>query len=152
MSTANFIYQNDFELWAADFSLPIYPEDENGDPDETAAPIDYDFDDYAYSEAQNKIDELNKSLKFFKLQLEPGYYAGVQIVIDDNNCPDGWYFERYFDFADYGVNRYVLRRMVEAEKRRINNELLPGFRAYGFEHYGISARFSNGETWYSRIA
>lgn len=46
----------------------------------------------------------------------------------------------------------VLRRMIQAERKRINEVLLPLFKAYGFNKYGISARFSNGETWYSQIA
>jgi len=148
MATANFKYQDDFDLWAADFSLPIYADDD----DENAAPVDYLFDDYNYNLADDEIQKVNDGLKFFKLRLEDGYYAGTQIVIDDNDCPDEWWFEHCFDFAEYGVNSYILRRMITAEKRRINDKILPLFREYGFDHYGISARFSNGETWYSKVA
>lgn len=106
------------------------------------------------NEAQSKIDEVNAGLKFYKLTLEAGYYAGTQIVIDDSDTPDEYYLQHYRRdaFAEYGVNTYVLRRMIQAERKRINEVLLPLFKAYGFNKYGISARFSNGETWYSQIA
>ena len=143
MATANFKYQRDFDLWAADFSVPIYPVDENGDDLPASEPIDYDFDELLFYDTVDKIDELNKTLKFYKLQLTDGHYS---------ETPDEWYFQHYFDFEDYGVNRYILRRMINAERKRINRDILPLFRKYGFEHYAISARFSNGETWYSKVA
>lgn len=152
MATANFKYQRDFDLWAADFSVPIYPVDENGDDLTDSEPIDYDFDELLFYDTVDKIDELNKTLKFYKLQLSDRHYSGTQIEIDDSETPDEWYFQHYFDFEDYGVNRYILRRMINAERKRINRDILPLFRKYGFEHYAISARFSNGETWYSKVA
>lgn len=154
MAAANFKYQENFDLWAGDFSMPLYPTDENGDEDTNAAPVDYLFDNYAYDEAQEKIDEVNAGLRFYKLTLEAGYYEGTQIVIDDGEAPDDYYFKHYSRdaFADYGVNSYILRRMVKAEQRRINEVILPLFKEYGFNKYAISARFSNGETWYSRVA
>lgn len=108
MATANFYTQNDFRLMAGEFSLPLYPVDENG----------------------------------------------VQIVIDDSETPDEWYFEHYSKeaFADYGVNSYILRRMIQAEKKRINDKILPLFKEYGFNEYIVAARFSNGETWYNKVA
>lgn len=152
MATANFKYQRDFDLWAADFSVPIYPVDENGDDLTDSEPIDYDFDELLFYDTVDKIDELNKMLKFYKLKLTDGHYIGTQIEIDDSETPDEWYFQHYFNFEDYGVNRYILRRMINAERKRINRDILPLFRKYGFEHYAISARFSNGETWYSKVA
>lgn len=155
MAASNFKYQENFDLWAADFSIPLYPiNEETGEEDENADPVDYLFDDYMCGEAEKKIDELNKTLKFFKLCLWDGYYTGIQLGVDDSEAPDEWYFKYYSRdaFADYGVNSYILRRMVNAERKRINNILLPIFREYGFDKYGITARFSNGETWYSKVA
>ena len=155
MAASNFLYQEDFDLWAADFSIPLYPLDETtGEEDENAVPVDYLFDDYGYDRAAAKVDELNKTLKFYKLQLNAGYYAGTQICVDDSEVPDEWYFNRYPRdvFAEYGVNSYILRRMLKAERRRINSEILPLFKEYGFDKYGISAHFSNGETWYTKVA
>lgn len=154
MAAANFKYQENFDLWAGDFSIPLYPIDDNGDEDENAAPVDYLFDDYAYNEAQAKIDEVNNGLKFYKLRLSAGYYAGTQIEIDDGEAPDEYYLQHYRRdvFAEYGVNSYVLRRMIQAEQQRINSVLLPLFKEYGFNKYTISARFSNGETWYTQVA
>lgn len=123
MATSNFYNQDGFDLWAADFSLPIYPIDENGEEIPDSTPIDYDFDDIAYREAEAKADELNAVLKFFKIELTSGHYVGVQTFVNDDNCPDEWWMERYFDFNEYG-----------------------------FDKYAITARFSNGETWYSKTA
>lgn len=152
MATCNFYSQDDFKLMAADFSVPVYPENEDGEEDTSADPIDYYFDNFAADEAQAKIDEINEKLRFYKLELKDGYYCGTQIFVNDNEAPDEWYFEKWFDFNDYGVNRYVLRRMVNAEKRRINDEFLPLFKDYGFSEYVVSARFSSGETWYKQVA
>lgn len=155
MAASNFKYQENFDLWAADFSIPLYPiNEETGEEDENADPVDYLFDHYEYDRAAEKIDELNKTLKFFKLCLWDGYYAGTQLGVDDSEAPDEWYFQHYSQYAvaDYGVNSYILRRMINAERKRINNILLPLFKEYGFDKYGITAHFSNGETWYSRVA
>lgn len=155
MAASNFKYQEDFDLWAADFSIPLYPiDEETGEEDCNAAPVDYLFDDYEYDRAAAKVDELNKTLKFYKLQLQDGYYAGTQLCIDDSEAPDDYYFKHYSRdaVADFGVNSYILRRMLNAERKCINNILLPLFKEYGFNKYGISAHFSNGETWYCRVA
>ena len=152
MGAANFYTQEGFDLWAADFSIPLYPTDEDGEEIPDSDPVDYLFDDEAYDEAAEKIEDANKNLRFFKLDLRAGYYAGTQIEIDDGEAPDDIYFKEYFSFEDYGVNRYILRRMVDAEKRRINEEILPAFKELGFDRYTVSARFSNGETWYSKVA
>ena len=152
MATANFRSQEDFRLMAGDFMIPLYPCDEYGDEITTDDPVDYIFDSYAVEDAQNKIDELNKSLKFYKMRLQDGYYSGIQIIVDNDEVPDDFWLENYFDFNEYGVNRYILRRMIEAEKKRINKKLLPLFKQYGFDEYCVSARFSSGETWYSKIA
>ena len=146
MGAANFYTQEGFDLWAADFSIPLYPTDEDGEEIPDSDPVDYLFDDEAYDEAAEKIADANKNLRFFKLDLRAGYYAGTQIEIDDGEAPDDIYFK------DYGVNRYILRRMVDAEKRRINEEILPAFKELGFDRYTVYARFSNGETWYSKVA
>lgn len=154
MATANFYTQNDFRLMAGEFSLPLYPVDENGEENTAADPIDYETDFYSIDEAQSKIDEINGGLRFYKLRLQDGKYSGVQIVIDDSETPDEWYFEHYSKeaFADYGVNSYILRRMIQAEKKRINDKILPLFKEYGFNEYIVAARFSNGETWYNKVA
>lgn len=152
MATANFLYQDDFRLMAGEFSFPVYAVDEDGE-EINGDPIDYETDEYSLRLAQEKIDEINASLRFYKLSLRDGYYNGVQICIDlADDAPDDFWIEHYFDFNEYGVNRYILRRMIQAEKKRINNKILPLFKEYGFDEYAISARFSNGETWYNKVA
>lgn len=51
--------------------------------------------------------------------------------------------ERAFD----RVNEYL----SELEEIKVNEFLDKLKSDYGFEEYGVSARFSNGETWYSKI-
>lgn len=139
MGAANFNKQKDFDLYAADFT--DYTDD------------DYYFDEYAYSAASNKIDELNDTLRFFKLRLASGYYEGTQIIVDetDEYCDEHYLSSPYYDFKYHGVNRYILRRMINAERKRINTKLLPRMKDYGFEQYEISAKFSSGETWYKAV-
>lgn len=140
MGTSNFLYQKDFDLYAADFTNI----DEDG---ETF------FDEYAYEDALAKIEEVNRTLRFYRLQLKSGYYEGTQIVIEetDEYCDEFYLQSPYYDFREYGVNRYILRRMIHAERKRINEKILPLFKAYGFAKYEISARFGNGETWYKAV-
>lgn len=138
MGTSNFLYQKDFYLYAADFT----------DIDEDGETF---FDEYAYENALAKIDEVNSTLRFYRVQLKSGYYEGTQIVIEetDEYCDEFYLQSSYYDFREYGVNRYILRRMIHAERKRINEKILPLFKAYGFAKYEISARFSNGENGYS---
>lgn len=152
MATANFHTQKEFDLYAGDFVIPLYPLDEDGNEIEDAAPVDYWLDEYELARAQAKIDEINKELKFYQLTLTDGYYVGVQIEILDDDTPDEWSIENHFSFEWYGVNRYILRRMINAEKKRINQKYLPLFKEYGFNKYVVTARFSSGETWYEQVA
>ena len=102
----------------------------------------------------NKIRDFLLALDRLPPQGEQAKAQAIEEVeILDGEAPDEWYLNSpYFDFNEYGVNRYILRRMLQAERKKINQKLLPLFKEIGFNHYAISARFSNGETWYSKVA
>jgi hypothetical protein len=151
MATSNFLTQRNFDLYAADFSLPVYAQDENGEEIEGEI-VDYYFDEDFYDEAEKAVEALNSSLKFYKIELRDGYYSGVQTVINSDEAPDLAYYTGAECFQEYGVNRYILQRMMNAEKTRINRDLLPRLKEYGFEKFAVYARFNNGETWYTRCA
>lgn len=151
MATANFYTQKNFDLYAGDFTIPLYPLDEDGNEIEDAEPFDYWTDEYLLELVQDKIDEVNEKLKFYQLELRNGYYEGTQIFIrEGDETPDEFAIKNYFSFDWYGVNRYILRRMINAEKKLINNKILPLFKEYGFDKYFVVARFSSGETWYEK--
>ena len=63
--------------------------------------------------------------------IEPGYYDGGQI-----DCKH----ENYFDYLDEDVKK--------AQLERFNNFLNEMKTKYGLSKLSVSARFSNGETWY----
>lgn len=150
MSTPNFKTQQLFNLYAATMSY----EDEDGE--------EY-FDDFLYENASDFIDTLNDRLKFFTITLEGGYYSGVQTYIKPNTinyssnytAADILDCYEYFDgsevFNYHGVTKYILKRQILAEIKKINNQLLPLLRDYTFRHYAETARFSNGEAVYTLV-
>lgn len=151
MATANFKTQKHFDLYASEMIYNLLDDDGN----ETE---EYEFDDALYEETKDFIDTLNKQLKYFKIRLQDGYYAGVQTIVDD--------IDPYYDLIDFlnypndydgkclhshfGYNKYILTRMLKREINLINNTLLPQLKDYNFEHLRVVGRFSNGETIYER--
>ena len=87
---------------------------------------DLDVDENGY---QQYGDNLN--LEDIELTIEPGYYDGGQI-----DCKH----ENYFDYLDEDVKK--------AQLERFNNFLNEMKTKYGLSKLSVSARFSNGETWY----
>lgn len=105
--------------------------------------------------AQELADEINKSLVFHKITLDPGYYDSFQF----------WVAEQYADWFDldktsthcisnedaheyYGMCRSAVLRKADAEKRRIRNWLY-SLRDKGFNVVVCTGRFSDGSATYS---
>ena len=124
MATANFKKQKYFDLYVYDFSFEILDENDN----ETG---EYDCDyDYAGS-VENELNKINDTLRFFKLELEDGYYSHTQIFVNVKNddvypilTNEEWVDGQYC-FSEYGVNKYILQRVIFAEMKKINNVILP---------------------------
>ena len=175
MSTCNFCSMENFDLWAVS-SEPFYgricpdcyietlgaEKCENCGADLSDIAPDYDADaaQCFVNDLEYRCKEENKNLKFFEISVKSGYYDGLQLYVDltqnaDNagftdNGPE--YLENddahyYFDMC-----RSKCIRAYESEKRRVNEILSKIGADYGLDKLGIFTRFSNGETWYTKIS
>lgn len=113
-----------------------------------------------YDEVENEIrdretlaelEKLNEKLAFFRVNLQPGYYTGSQLIVefsedDPKNCNNEDC--RY----NWDLCRSVAIRKCAAERRRLENTLEKFATERGFYKYGISHAFGNGEVWYTRIS
>ena len=160
MATSNFKTQNNFPLFAsAIFDAYEYEDEETGET--LCSDFDYVLCDYC----ENKIEDFNRTLEFYKIELRSGYYSGVQIILDEQEgaelseyyTPEQWKYERAAEKIYHGEN-YDFRYCYSEQKRREVAEIKKIERfcrgylkdEFGFEEYYISARFSNGETWYTK--
>ena len=167
MSTANFITQDNFPLFARDFYIEdakrctecgcVFGNDEDkceccgGDLED----IGYFFDDIECDvvchEIQQEMDDLNEGYIFHRLVLKSGYYSGVQLFVDEIHNLDEYEYDNdechyYFDMC-----RSAAYRKYHAEQRKVERDMKKLAREYGFDRLAIAARFSNGETWYTRV-
>lgn len=176
MGTCNFWTMKNFDLWAIPndcFYFKFCPDcgfsagDDETECSECSAdlsdvrPV---YDEWAAEifcdELQNDLDTENKNLLFHKISIRSGYYAGLQLYVELSSYADQAGFtddgpeyvdnesaRYYFDmYRSQAVRRY------ESEQRKVNKILDRIGRAYGMDKLGVYARFSNGETWYTKIA
>ena len=137
MSAANFYTMRDFPLFAKDYYEDAKRCPECGailSADDTECEFcecneleDYQYYDEcaAYDERQeieDKLLDFNRGLLFHEVKLQSGYYSGVQFYVEINHDA--------------------------SEVRKINRKLAEFAKAYGFQEYVCTARFSNGEAWY----
>ncbi len=103
-----------------------------------------DFDDACYL-----AKEFSEDLTFYNVTVRGGYYTSFQFYveerdgaedIEDITNEDAHY---YFDMCRSRAIRYA-----ERERRKIYKWLLD-LKSHGFNEVVITARFSNGETWYN---
>ena len=171
MSTANFWSMDNFPIWAKDFyeDCKICPECrvmQDADSDECEfcgcdlsdmnAESFYDEweAEYICNEIEKRLKEIN--LIFHTIELKSGYYSGVQFYVETKDFNEDANGELDLDNDDahyyYDMCRSQARRKYKTEINKINKLLKELGNKYGFEAYGVSARFSNGECWYSKIA
>lgn len=95
------------------------------------------------------LDAINEALMFFKARLKAGYYEGVQMIFDEEYNPEEMDNEetRY----EFDLCRSRAIRKYHAEINKINRLIDKLCKDYSWSKYGATARFSNGETWYSKI-
>ena len=165
MATGNFYTQADFPLFATSiFEIEDYIDDETGESCEGF------FDEWHFDFCQKKIEEFNDSLQFFRLDLQSGYYSGIQTVLNParseialsadytakewremrkeaRDCPGSVYSWNFtLPYAEQvKTEKKEKQKILSFCRKYLKNE-------FGFDEYGISARFSSGETWYSKIA
>lgn len=145
MSTCNFVTQSDFDLY-------IYDEDLDDTLNEDVAIAEYDFSmTCVYEESRRLAKELSKELIFHDIEIEAGYYAGIQTFVkgyyDDIEQLDNDDCHYHFDMC-----RSKAIRKYKAEVNKINKKLLPLFKKeIGFDHIECVGVFSNGEAIYQRV-
>lgn len=167
MSTANFnSNQLGFPLYAREYCYSkVCPEcgawnmdtaescEECGENLENVDPRYDECDtDCLVDEVWSDMRSINEGLEFFRLGIASGYYSGLQFDVDwnerigdpeDLDNEDAHY---YFDCC-----RSEMLRRYQRERRKLGKKLKELAEFYGFEAYGIAARFSNGEVWYTKI-
>ena len=172
MGTCNFNSMTNFDLWAVGsdrFYSKRCPECEysqDGDECELCgadlADIEPEFDELAemffYEDILADLEEINAGLLFHEISIESGYYDGLQLYVTLNHAADHAGFTdagpEYLDNESahyyFDVCRSAAIRKYEAELRRVNKILAKIGGAYGMDKLAIYARFSNGETWYTK--
>ena len=175
MGTCNFNSMTNFDLWAVgsdafyNKSCPECFHITNLDDAETCeecgtdlSDISAEFDDIAeacfYEDILRELEEINAGLLFHEITIESGYYEGLQLYVSLTHAADNAGFtENGPEYADNESTRYYLDRCrsaairkYEAEQRKVNRILEKIGRAYGMDKLAIYARFSNGETWYTK--
>ena len=162
MGTCNFHSMDNFDLWAVGssrFYAKCCPEcscSNDGDACEICgadlSDIEPEFDDLAemffYEDILEDLKEINTGLLFHEITIKSGYYEGLQLYVETLH-----YVHEYGnDDTRYHFDlcRSAAIRKHGAEQRRINKLLAKIGRAYGMDKLAIYARFSNGETWYTK--
>lgn len=104
---------------------------------------------YDYDDSVMILDSINNQLLFFEAKFKSGYYEGVQLIFDELYNPEEMDNEetRY----QFDLCRSVAIRKYHAEINKINRMIDKLCKETEWCKYGVSARFSNGETWYSKI-
>lgn len=147
MSTANFKSMDNF---------PLYVFDMEFDEDENTVAIEASWDDWRWFEGrmiEREMDEFNESLKFHKVSLKSGYYAGVQFYVEDLENMDKYPEEYTNGECQYlfGMCRSKTFRAYHSEQNKIRKWLKKIAKEYGFFELFVVGRFSNGETIYQKI-
>ena len=172
MGTCNFNSMTNFDLWAVGsdrFYSKCCPEcscSNNGDECEICgadlSDVSAEFDDleemFFYEDVLRDLEEVNAGLLFHEITIESGYYEGLQLYVSLTHAADNAGFtDNGPEYADNESTRYYLDlcrsaaiRKYEAEQRKVNRILAKIGRAYGMDKLAIYARFSNGETWYTK--
>lgn len=166
MSASNFYTQDDFPLYAlmpSEFAVNFCTNcDTYFAHDETACPccgstnIEEREDEWEYYDLAHDImhdlEELNNGLTFFEVKALSGYYEGLQLYVEHLHYDDIKEIDN--DDAHYFFDccRSVCLRKYRSEY----NRLLKILKQFAEEHcmiqLAVSARFSNGETWYSKVS
>ena len=172
MGTCNFNSMTNFDLWAVGSgrfyskSCPECEYHQDGDKCELCgadlSDVEPEFDEleemFFYEDILRDLEKENAGLLFHEISIESGYYDGLQLYVTLSHAADNAGFtDAGPEYADNESTRYYLDlcrsaaiRKYEAEQRKVNKILAKIGRAYGMDKLAIYARFSNGETWYTK--
>ena len=165
MATGNFKTMDNFPLIIArDEYRKICPEcglsmdNEAEKCDEcgySLADVESQYDECLMQERVDEMESFAKRLTseqlFFEVSVESGYYSGLQFYVKEKYCDvEEW----SNDDAQYefGLCRSKVIRMYRAAMNKVRRELRKTKKTMGLEEFAIRARFSNGETIYSKVA
>ncbi len=175
MGTCNFHSMKNFDLWAVSSDIFYFKPCDNCNAWDAQDAKTCEFCGADLSDAQPVYDEIaaqdfcndlerrcqdeNENLKFFEISVKSGYYDGLQLFVDlTNDADNAGFTENGPEYLDndsahdyFDMCRSKCIRAYEAEQRKANKILAKIGGDYGMDKLGIFARFSNGETWYTKI-
>ena len=170
----------DFPLVAYFAENYVYDEETDSETEERDYDADsWEYED-AYDSAKELAEEMGIEISDFDIHrmrydsrdagyeqpffvgIGSGYYDGLQIFIDDNlyfSPEDIANDEGLLDEFEYAEDQADYDRVVKEVEERVQNEWADKLNKYlnklcseyGWQKLGVTARFSNGETWYSKI-
>lgn len=104
-----------------------------------------------YREMKAAADQMNEKQKFFEVTVESGYYSGLQFYVEDKyNDVENW--DNDDAQYEFGCCRSEMLRRFKVAENTINRELEKAMKELGLIKLGVVARFSNGETIYTKVA
>lgn len=173
MATCNFIDNpapfpiyamsgEDLEVWTCPYCDVVLERDGEGwtcpdcgchtrYPDQDACTRDEWLE---HMRVEDLADELEAAVDdfaplFYRVELRPGYYEGVQIAVTLEDDP------RDMDEDDarglWGLGRSAAVRALDSETARLRAMLDRWAAGFGFTPLAVFARFSSGETWYAPV-
>lgn len=165
--TSNFGSNNN--VYGYDFPLVVYLAENyayDSEKDATTNERDYDADYLEYEDARVNAEDLAYEMDIpwyddysesylchepFMIQVESGYYEGLYIKIREGTDEEDVYSNDPRYGSVYEGGRPFTEEEMKAFESKINAYLDKLCSDYGWMKLGISARFDNGETWYSKI-
>ena len=163
MSAANFKSMDNFPLIVAgEEYVKVCPEcgvsngndaDVCEDCGASLADVDSVYDEWGMdsmaSEMNHAAEDLNFYLRFHEVSVESGYYSGVQFYVHEKYDVES--MDNEDTNYEFGMCRSVALRKYKSEVNFICRKLREAKDNLGLMELGVTARFSNGEVWYSEI-
>ena len=107
--------------------------------------------EYTCREMEAVAERLTEGQDFFKVTVESGYYGGIQFYVDEKFYEvENWTNEDAQD--EFGICRSECLRRYKVAENFVRKGLEKASKEMGLDKLAITARFSNGETWYSKEA
>lgn len=140
MSTCNFVSQDGFSLYAFDSDYFENIDDER----------------WYISEVIDRLERVNEYLKDaampydapYSIEVKAGYYTGYQLYVHGAGDESGYIESLMYDA---GLDEDDARKVLDENAAECRRQLKGIADNFGFDCYRVSARFSNGETWYERV-
>ncbi len=140
MGTCNFVSQEGFNLYALDTD---YFEDAD--------------DEYWYiGEVIDHLERVNESLEDaampydapYSIEMRAGYYTGYQLYVHGAGDEAGYIESLMYDAE---LDEVDAQKVLDENTTECRKQLKDVADSFGFDYYRVSARFSNGETWYEKV-